>query len=83
MVKTQVKKIMNYKLLDDAFSSQDIKEGIKVLKSKQITMSKETKNFEKNFAKRIGAKYAVIVNSGSSANLIALFASINPLQKNC
>jgi len=83
MVKTQGKKIMNYKLLDDAFSSQDIKEGIKVLKSKQITMSKETKNFEKNFAKRIGAKYAVMVNSGSSANLIALFASINPLQKNC
>ena len=73
---------MKYKLLDDAFSAQDIAKGIKVLKSKQITMSKETRAFEKNFAKKIGAKFAVMVNSGSSANLIALFASINPLQKN-
>ena len=45
-------------------------------------MSKETRAFEKNFAKKIGAKFALMVNSGSSANLIALFASINPLQKN-
>ena len=74
---------MRYKLLDDAFSSQDIEKGIRVLKSKQITMNKETRNFEKNFAKKVGAKYALMVNSGSSANLIALFASINPLQKYC
>ena len=73
---------MRYKLLDDAFSSQDIEKGIKVLKSKQITMSKETKIFEKNFARKVGAKYALMVNSGSSANLIALFSSINPLQNN-
>ena len=83
MVKTRIKKIMRYKLLDDAFSSQDIEKGIRVLKSKQITMNKETRNFEKNFARRVGSKYALMVNSGSSANLIALFASINPLQKNC
>ena len=73
---------MKYKLLDDAFSKSDIAKGVKVLKSKQITMSKETKIFEKNFAKKIGAKFALMVNSGSSANLIALFSSINPLQKN-
>ena len=30
-------------------------------------MSKITKNFEK-FAKSVGAKYALMVNSGSSAN---------------
>ncbi|MBT5782295.1 MAG: hypothetical protein HOI03_03905 [Candidatus Marinimicrobia bacterium] len=69
---------MKYKLLDDAFSKSDIAKGVKVLKSKQITMSKETKNF----AKKIGAKFALMVNSGFSANLIALFSSINPLQKN-
>ena len=73
---------MKYKLLDDAFSKSDIAKGVKVLKSKQITMSKETKTFEKNFAKKIGVKFALMVNSGSSANLIALFSSINPLQKN-
>ena len=73
---------MKYKLLDDAFSKSDIAKGVKVLKSKQITMSKETKIFEKNFARKVGAKYALMVNSGSSANLIALFSSINPLQNN-
>ena len=37
--------------------------------------------FEKNFQK-IGSKYAVMVNSGSSANLLATFAACNPLRKN-
>ena len=45
-------------------------------------MSKKTKEFEKKFAKRIGAKYALMVNSGSSANLLATFAAGNPLRKN-
>ena len=31
---------IKYNLLDNAFSSKDLKEGIKVLKSGQITMSK-------------------------------------------
>ena len=34
--------MMKYPLLDNAFSNDDIKKGIEVLKSKQITMSKET-----------------------------------------
>ena len=38
-----------YKLLDDAFSPGDIHEGIKVLKSKKITMANKTLEFEKNF----------------------------------
>ena len=71
-----------YPLLHDGFTHEDIAEGMKVLKSRQITMSKITDNFEKKFAKKIGAKYAVMVNSGSSANLLAAFASCNPLRKN-
>ena len=71
-----------YPLLQHGFSSKDINEGIKVLKSGQITMSKKTLKFEKEFAKKIGAKYAVMVNSGSSANLLAAFASCNPMRKN-
>ena len=57
-------------------------EGIKVLLSKKITMSSITKKFEKEFAKFIGSKYALMVNSGSSANLLATFAMINPMNKN-
>ena len=72
---------MKYPLLSNAFSAKDILEGQKVLKSRQITMSKKTKLFEKKFAKYIGSKYAVMVNSGSSANLLAVSLLTNPLRK--
>jgi CDP-6-deoxy-D-xylo-4-hexulose-3-dehydrase len=71
-----------YSLLDDAFSKEDLIEGIKVILSKKITMGKITSKFENEFAKFVGAKYALMVNSGSSANLLAVFASCNPLRKN-
>ncbi|WP_440634204.1 DegT/DnrJ/EryC1/StrS family aminotransferase [Candidatus Pelagibacter sp. HIMB1746] len=72
---------MNYPLLENAFTKHDLNEGVKVLKSRQLTMGKITKNFEKIFAKRIGSKYALMVNSGSSANLLMLSAIVNPLYK--
>ena len=75
-------KKLKYPLLSNAFSKSDISCGIKVLKSKRITMSKITKNFEKQFAKKIGCKYALMTNSGSSANLLAVSAIINPMFKN-
>ncbi len=71
----------NYPLLDDAFSNIDLLKGIRVILSGQLTMSKETEDFERIFAKKLNAKYAVMVNSGSSANLLATFASCNPLRK--
>jgi len=73
---------LKYPLLSNAFSSNDINEGIKVLRSKRITMSKITYRFEKFFAKKMGAKYAVMTNSGSSANLLAISCLTNPLSKN-
>ena len=73
---------LKYPLLSNAFSSNDINEGIKVLRSKRITMSKITYKFEKFFAKKMGAKYAVMTNSGSSANLLAMSCLTNPLSKN-
>ena len=71
-----------YPLLDKNFSSEDLLAAIKVIFSGQMTMSKITEEFERKFAKSIGANYAVMVNSGSSANLLATFASCNPLRKN-
>ena len=44
-------------------------------------MAQITKNFEKKFAKYVGSNYALMVNSGSSANLLAFFALINPKNK--
>ena len=71
-----------YPLLENALSAEDLISGIKVIASGQLTMSKQTKEFEKNFAKKNGSKYALMVNSGSSANLLAAFASCNPMRKN-
>ena len=76
------KKSFNYPLLEDAFSSKDLLEAIKVILSRRITMSHKTKKFEKAFSKFIKSKYCLMVNSGSSANLLAFFALINPLKKN-
>jgi len=79
MSKIKIKKFY-YPLLNNAISDSDIQKGIEVLKSKQLTMSKITRKFEKEFASYIGSKFAVMVNSGSSANLLSVFASCNPLR---
>ena len=73
----------NYPLtLNNPVGIDDMYSAIEVILSGQITMSEITKKFEKEFAKFIGSKYALMVNSGSSANLLAFFSLINPLQKN-
>ena len=71
-----------YPLLDNAFSKEDLISGIKVLISGQLTMSKKTRDFEKEFANKLGKKYALMVNSGSSANLLVTFAACNPMRNN-
>ncbi len=71
-----------YPLVENPYSDADIKEAIKVLKSKQLTISSRTKNFEKYFTKKFNSKFSVMVNSGSSANLLALQCLINPYRKN-
>ncbi len=71
-----------YPLIENPFSDDDIIKGIKVLKSKQLTLSKETKNFENEFTVKLKSNYSLMVNSGSSANLLALQCLINPYRKN-
>jgi CDP-6-deoxy-D-xylo-4-hexulose-3-dehydrase len=77
-----LKKKYKYPLLTNAFSNLDIIAAKKVLISKQITMSKVTKNFENKFSKYFGSKFALMVNSGSSANLLAISLICNPQKKN-
>ena len=79
--KEQTKSKFTYSLAPNSFSDEDLIKGIEVLLTKRITMSSITKKFEREFAKYIGSKYALMVNSGSSANLLAAFALINPLNK--
>ncbi len=81
MKKSLLNKTYKYELLENGFTNTDIMIGKKVLSSKRITMAMHTKNFETDFARKIGAKYALMVNSGSSANLLATFAAGNLLRK--
>jgi len=45
-----------------------------VITSGEFTMGKKVSLFEKNFSKYIGSQYSVMVNSGSSANLLMIAA---------
>jgi CDP-6-deoxy-D-xylo-4-hexulose-3-dehydrase len=77
---------MEYKLVSDSWGQEEIKAIKKVIKSGLYTYKgKYVKEFEKKFAKFFGAKYGVMVNSGSSANLLAIaslfFKKNNPLKK--
>ena len=71
-----------YPLVENPYDLDDVKVGIKVLKSRKLTISNQTKKFEKAFNKRINNNYSLMVNSGSSANLLALQCLINPYRKN-
>ena len=79
--KKQIEKVNHYPLLEKGFTSEDIIRGIEVLLSRKITMSDITKKFENKFSNYVGSKYALMVNSGSSANLLSAFALVNPKKK--
>ena len=72
----------SYPLLQKGFTEEDIYQGIKILLSRKLTMGAVTKKFEKKFSKYIGSKFSLMVNSGSSANLLIAFLLINLKKKN-
>ena len=63
------------------FRERDLIEGIKTIASENVTMSKMTVKFEKAFTKKLKTQHSVMVNSGSSANLLAFQCLINPYRK--
>jgi CDP-6-deoxy-D-xylo-4-hexulose-3-dehydrase len=60
------------------YGYEEVDEAIESLLSTWVTMGSKVKKFEESFAKYNGSKYAVMVNSGSSANLLALSVLTNP-----
>ena len=70
-----------FPLKDSTFRNQDFIEGIKVIFSKDVTMSAVTKKFERAFSKKIKIPYSLMLNSGSSANLLVFQCLINPYRK--
>ena len=76
------KEEFHHPLIQNTYNEEEILSMVDVFVSDKLTMGKKVEMFEKEFAKYIGAKYALMVNSGSTANLISLAVATNPLRKN-
>ena len=70
-----------YPLIENPYRKSDINEALKVLKSKRLTIGPVTDKFQNIFTKKLGSNFSLMVNSGSSANLLALQCLINPYRK--
>ncbi|MFA5859194.1 MAG: DegT/DnrJ/EryC1/StrS family aminotransferase [Elusimicrobiota bacterium] len=75
---------MKYKQLYSTFAEEERRALHKVVASDMFTMGDHVREFEQQFAQYFGMKHAVMVNSGSSANLIAVaslfYRKHNPLK---
>ena len=65
------------KLVNDTIDSKDIENLIDWLKNNpRLTKGPLTIDFENKWSKWVGSKYSVFLNSGSSANLAAIYSLI-------
>ena len=60
-----------YELAAETFGPEEIAAAKAVLDTGRLTMAQQVRSFERDFAEWTGAKHALMVNSGSSANLVA------------
>lgn len=67
---------MEYKLCDDTWDTEEIEAIHRVIQSNRFSMGEEVKQYEKEFAEKFGTRYAVMVSSGSAANLLAIAALV-------
>jgi CDP-6-deoxy-D-xylo-4-hexulose-3-dehydrase len=65
---------MKYPLATESWGPEEKEIAKSIIDSGKCTMGSYTKQFEKEFAQKMGSKYAIFVNSGSSANLLAVAA---------
>lgn len=65
---------MRYSLATTTWDDAEIKAILGVITSDHYTMGEKVKQFEIDSAKYFGSKYCVMVNSGSSANLLSVAA---------
>lgn len=76
---------VQFPLIAETYDADDVVFMMEPMMNGQLTLHDNVRAFEKKFAAYTGAKYAVMVNSGSSANLLALSAMMshtlpNPLK---
>lgn len=67
---------MRYLLCDDPWDDEEIQAIESVVQSGMYTMGKRVAEYEKQFASKFGTSYAVMVSSGSTANLLAIAALV-------
>jgi len=65
---------MRYPLTNKSFGAEEKAAILSTIESDCLTMGDRVKEFEQAFARFAGKKYAMLLNSGSSANLIAVAA---------
>lgn len=63
---------MKYRLSDDTWDNNEAEAIQRVLASGKFSMGDRVAEFEKEFSEKFGVKYALMVNSGSSANLLVV-----------
>ena len=75
---------MRYRLAESSWGEEEINAMRRVIEADRFTMGEKVEQFETAYAKKFGVKYAVMTNSGSSANLVGLasffFKQENPLK---
>ena len=67
---------MTYNLANSSWNNSEHKSMQSVIKSGFFTMGKNVKEFEEKFSSFHGRKFGVMVNSGSSANLLMIAAQM-------
>jgi len=68
---------IRYPLASDTWDQAEFDAAEAVMRSRNFTMGAKVKAFEADFAKLFGSRYAIMVNSGSSANLLAVAAAVH------
>ncbi|MCC6472863.1 MAG: DegT/DnrJ/EryC1/StrS family aminotransferase [Burkholderiales bacterium] len=68
---------LRYPLAATTWDEAELEAVQAVLRSGQFTMGETVREFESAFARFVGSRYAVMVNSGSSANLLMIAALVH------
>lgn len=75
---------MTYELASTSWGEEELQAMHRVIDSGRFTMGENVKQLELDFAKKFGSRYAVMVSSGSAANLLGVAALFykkeNPLK---
>ena len=70
-----------YPLTESVLENRDLNAAIRVIKSKKITMGVKTQEIEDYFKRKVAGINSLMVNSGSSANLLIFQCLVNPMVK--